>query len=327
MGETILVIGGAGYIGSHTCKALKKAGYVPVVIDNMSSGHDWAVKWGPSIKGDIMDGHFLYQVFQQYRPKAVFHFAAFAYVGESVTNPDKYYRNNVTGTLNLLDAMRRAGCNRMVFSSTCATYGVPRTLPLTEHHPQAPINPYGASKLMIERILTDFDHAYGMGSVCLRYCNAAGADIDGEIGEDHAPEPHLIPLVIHTAMGLRKGIEIFGTDYDTPDGTAIRDYIHVTDLAAAHIDALHYLEAGGATTCLNLGTGLGNSVRQIISAVEEVSGKTVPAKEGPRRAGDPCVLYANAAQALELLGWKPNYSDVRIIVDTAWKWHVRHYAG
>jgi UDP-arabinose 4-epimerase len=325
MGETILVTGGAGYIGSHTCKALKKAGYEPVTVDNMVYGHEWAVKWGPLIKGDILDAPFLDRVFKEHAPKAVLHFAAFAYVGESVTNPEKYYRNNVTGTLSLLEAMRRAGCGRMVFSSTCATYGVPQKLPLTEDHPQAPINPYGASKLMIERILADFAVAYGTGSVCLRYFNAAGADVDGEIGEDHDPETHLIPLIVHAAMGLRQHIEIFGTDYDTPDGTAIRDYIHVNDLAAAHIDALHYLENGGQTTCVNLGTGVGNTVRQVIQAVEKAGGKPVPLKEGPRRAGDPYALFANAELAAKLLGWTPKYSDIETIVNTAWKWHVRHH--
>ncbi|WP_243310776.1 UDP-glucose 4-epimerase GalE [Fundidesulfovibrio agrisoli] len=323
MKGNILVTGGAGYIGSHTCKALKQAGYEPITYDNMVYGHEWAVKWGPLIKGDILDGEKLDQVFKQYEPLAVLHFAAFAYVGESVSDPEKYYRNNVAGTLSLLSAMRRARCKNIVFSSTCATYGVPTELPLREDHPQKPINPYGWTKLMMEQTLRDFDHAYGIRHACLRYFNAAGADPDCEIGEEHDPETHLIPLVIQATQGLRGHVEIYGTDYDTPDGTCIRDYIHVTDLAVAHIQALEYLQDKDESLIVNLGTGNGQTVRQVIRAVEKVSGKVTPVKEGPRRPGDPPGLYAYADKAYKLLGWKPQYGDIETIVGTAWNWHEK----
>jgi len=321
MKGNILVTGGAGYIGSHTCKALKLAGYTPITFDNMVYGHEWAVKWGPLVKGDIQDGPALDAIFKQYEPQAVLHFAAFAYVGESVTDPEKYYRNNVAGTLSLLSSMRRAKCSRIVFSSTCATYGVPEELPLREDHPQKPINPYGWTKLMMEQTLADFDHAYGIRHAILRYFNAAGADPDGEIGEDHNPETHLIPLIIRAAQGKLPCIEIFGTDYDTPDGTCVRDYIHVTDLATAHIQALEYLHAKDQSLTVNLGTGNGQTVRQVIQAVDKVSGVKTPVKEGPRRPGDPPGLYAYADKAYKLLGWKPQYGDIETIVSTAWRWH------
>ncbi|MFZ5428338.1 MAG: UDP-glucose 4-epimerase GalE [Thermodesulfobacteriota bacterium] len=324
MKGNILVTGGAGYIGSHTCKALKQAGYEPVTFDNMVYGHDWAVKWGPLVRGDILDGETLDAVFRQYQPLAVLHFAAFAYVGESVADPEKYYRNNVTGTLSLLSAMRRAKCKNIVFSSTCATYGVPNELPLREDHPQKPINPYGWTKLMMEQTLKDFDTAYGIRHAALRYFNAAGADPDCEIGEDHDPETHLIPLVIAATQGRRGHVEIYGTDYDTPDGTCIRDYIHVTDLAVAHIQALEYLQDKDESLIVNLGTGNGQTVREVIRAVEKVSGKATPVKEGPRRPGDPPGLYAYADKAYKLLGWKPQYGDIETIVGTAWKWHEKH---
>jgi len=324
MKGNILVTGGAGYIGSHTCKALKKAGYVPITFDNMVYGHEWAVQWGPLIKGDILDGETLDTVFRQYEPLAVLHFAAFAYVGESVADPEKYYRNNVMGTLSLLSAMRRAKCRNIVFSSTCATYGVPKELPLREDHPQKPINPYGWTKLMMEQTLSDFDTAYGIRHAALRYFNAAGADPDGEIGEDHDPETHLIPLVIAATQGRRGHVEIFGTDYDTPDGTCIRDYIHVADLAVAHIQALEYLQDKDESLVVNLGTGNGQTVREVIRAVEKVSGKATPVKEGPRRPGDPPGLYAYADKAYQLLGWKPQYGDIETIVGTAWNWHEKH---
>ena len=323
MKGNILVTGGAGYIGSHTCKALKQAGYQPITFDNMVYGHEWAVKWGPLIKGDILDGEKLDAVFKQYQPVAVLHFAAFAYVGESVSDPEKYYRNNVGGTLSLLSAMRRAGCKNIVFSSTCATYGVPQTLPLREDHPQKPINPYGWTKLMMEQTLSDFDAAYGVRYAALRYFNAAGADPDCEIGEEHDPETHLIPLVIQATQGRRGHVEIFGTDYDTPDGTCIRDYIHVADLAVAHIQALKYLQDKDESLVVNLGTGNGQTVREVIRAVEKVSGKTTPVKEGPRRPGDPPGLYAHADKAYKLLGWKPQYGDIETIVGTAWRWHEK----
>jgi len=324
MKGNILVTGGAGYIGSHTCKALKQAGYQPITYDNMVYGHEWAVKWGPLVKGDILDGETLDAVFKQYEPLAVLHFAAFAYVGESVTDPEKYYRNNVVGTLSLLSAMRRAKCRNIVFSSTCATYGVPNELPLREDHPQKPINPYGWTKLMMEQTLQDFDTAYGIRHAALRYFNAAGADPDCEIGEEHDPETHLIPLVIAATQGKRGHVEIYGTDYDTPDGTCIRDYIHVTDLAVAHIQALEYLQDKDQSLIVNLGTGNGQTVREVIRAVEKVSCKPTPVKEGPRRPGDPPGLYAYADKAYSLLGWKPQYGDIETIVDTAWKWHEKN---
>jgi len=324
MKGAILVTGGAGYIGSHTCKALKKAGYDPVTFDSMVYGHEWAVKWGPLVRGDILDGEALDAVFKQYKPLAVLHFAAFAYVGESVSDPEKYYRNNVGGTLSLLSAMRRAGCRNIVFSSTCATYGVPSELPLREDHPQKPINPYGWTKLMMEQTLRDFDAAYGIRFAALRYFNAAGADPECEIGEDHDPETHLIPLVVYATQGRRPQVEIFGTDYDTPDGTCIRDYIHVTDLAEAHILALNYLQDKDESLIVNLGTGNGQTVREVIRAVEKVSGKPTPVQEGPRRPGDPPGLYAHADKAYALLGWKPRYGDIETIVGTSWKWHEKH---
>ncbi|GAB6036409.1 UDP-glucose 4-epimerase GalE [Fundidesulfovibrio butyratiphilus] len=322
--ERILVTGGAGYIGSHTCKALSRAGFEPVAFDSLVYGHEWAVKWGPLVKGDILDGQALDAVFAEYRPVAVMHFAAFAYVGESVSDPEKYYRNNVAGTLSLLSAMRRAGCENIVFSSTCATYGVPQELPLREDHPQKPINPYGWTKLMMEQTLRDFDQAYAIKHASLRYFNAAGADPDGEIGEDHDPETHLIPLVIYATQGRRGQVEIFGTDYDTRDGTCVRDYIHVSDLAQAHILALDFLRRKRESLTVNLGTGNGQTVREVIRAVEKVSGKTTPVKEGPRRPGDPPGLYARADRAMELLGWKPALGDIETIVSTAWAWHEKH---
>ena len=267
----ILVTGGAGYIGSHVCKTLATAGYLPVVYDNLVYGHPRAVRWGPLEQGDLLDRQRLDEVIARHRPEAVLHFAAYAYVGESVEDPDKYYRNNVAVSLTLLEAMRGHGIGKLVLSCTCATYGVPRTIPIPEHHLQAPINPYGASKLMVERMLRDFEHAYGLRSVALRYFNAAGADPDTEIGEDHDPETHLIPLVLDAALGKRPSITVFGDDYDTPDGTCIRDYIHVTDLADAHVLALEYLEDGGISTAYNLGNGRGFSVRELIDCARRIT--------------------------------------------------------
>lgn len=323
--STVLVTGGAGYIGSHACKALAAAGCAPITVDNLVYGHEWAVQWGPLAKGDIRDREFLDAVFKEYRPEAVMHFAAFAYVGESVRDPEKYYHNNVAGTLSLLSAMRRHDCRRIVFSSTCATYGTPEGLPLTEDARQSPINPYGWSKLMMEQILRDFDRAYGITFASLRYFNAAGADRDGRIGEDHAPETHLIPLVCYAALGLRPAIEVFGTDYPTPDGTCIRDYVHVDDLAAAHVAALRHMQAGGESLFLNLGAGRGHSVAEVIQAVEKVSGRPVPVRFGPRREGDPHALYADASRAGAVLGWKPACSDLESIADTAWRWHQERH--
>ncbi len=323
----VLVTGGAGYIGSHACKALAEGGWRPVAFDNLVYGHEEAVRWGPLERGELEDRARLDEVMERYRPVAVMHFAAYAYVGESVENPGKYYRNNVAGSLTLLEACRDRGIDRFIFSSTCATYGMPEVVPITESEPQKPINPYGASKLMIERMLRDFDHAHGLRSVSLRYFNAAGADESGEIGEDHDPETHLIPLVIDAALGRRSHIEVYGDDYPTPDGSAIRDYIHVTDLAAAHVLALDYLGEGGETTALNLGTGNGHSVLEIIRAVERVSGRKVPMKIGPRRPGDPPELVADASLARRVLGWSPRYVSVDEVVRSAWRWHTRAGTG
>ena len=321
MSETVLVTGGAGYIGSHACKALAQAGFSPVTVDNLVYGHERAVKWGPFVKGDIHDSQLLDQAFEAFKPLAVLHFAAFAYVGESVTDPGKYYLNNVAGTISLLEAMRRHQCGKIVFSSTCATYGIPDAVPIPEGHIQKPINPYGRSKLMIEQILRDYSDAYGLRYAALRYFNAAGADPDGDIGEDHEPETHLIPLVIQAALGRRPFVEVFGTDYPTPDGTAVRDYIHVTDLAEVHVLALQRLLEGGESMCLNLGTGKGHSVREVIQAVKEAAAQPVPFRETQRRPGDPPVLVADPAQAIKKFGWEPRYTNLRSIVNTALLWH------
>ena len=320
MNRSILVTGGAGYIGSHACKALAQAGYTPVVFDNLVYGHPWAVRWGPLEQGDIADRDRLDAVLQQYKPVAVMHFAAYAYVGESVQNPGKYYRNNVAGTLTLLEALRDHNIDKFVFSSTCATYGVPTQIPIPENHSQQPINPYGMSKLMIEQILRDFDHAHGLRAMCLRYFNAAGADPAGEIGEAHDPETHLIPLVLDAALGRRPAITVFGDDYATPDGTCIRDYIHVTDLAAAHVLALQALEQGAASTAYNLGNGQGFSVHEVIDCARQVTGQAIPVETGPRRAGDPPRLVGDAERIRSDLNWQPQYADLDAIVQTAWQW-------
>ena len=319
--SSILVTGGAGYIGSHTCKALRNAGFTPVTFDNLVYGHREAVKWGPFIEGDLNDRALLEKVIREHAVSAVIHFAAYAYVGESMQYPEKYFNNNVVNTLNLLDAMTSCGTGAIVFSSTCATYGMPERLPIDEQHPQNPVNPYGESKLFVERALKWYEVAHGIKSVPLRYFNAAGADAAGEIGEDHSPETHLIPLVIEAALGNRPEVKVFGTDYPTADGTAIRDYIHVTDLADAHVKALNYLRAGGDSVALNLGTGNGYSVQQVISAVENVSGRSVPVQLAARRPGDPSELVANAVNAGERLGWVPAHSGLENIVRTAWDWH------
>lgn len=320
-----MVTGGAGYIGSHTCKLLRNVGYIPVTYDNLVYGHKEAVKWGPFVRGNILDRDRLIEVIRQYEPSAVMHFAAFAYVGESVRDPGKYYNNNVIGSINLLEAMRQSGCNNIIFSSTCATFGIPASLPITEETPQSPINPYGHGKLMIEQILKDYDDAYGIKHMSLRYFNAAGADIDGEVGEDHTPETHLIPLVLEAALGKREHIEIFGTDYETIDGTAIRDYIHVTDLADAHVKALKILESSNRSYQLNIGTGTGTSVSQIVSEVEAVCNVKLSILYRPRRNGDPPALIASSEKAQGLLNWKPKYSSLHKIVETAWKWHRKKH--
>jgi UDP-glucose-4-epimerase GalE len=321
--STILVTGGAGYVGSHACKALAAAGHTPVVYDNLGRGHREFVRWGPLEVGDVGDGARLDAVFARHRIDAVMHFAALAYVGESVEQPALYYRNNVGGTLELLEAMRRAGVRQLVFSSTCATYGVPERMPITEDTPQQPINPYGMSKLVVERVLRDYDAAYGLRSVSLRYFNAAGCDPDCEVGEDHDPETHLIPRVLMAADGALPHVEIFGTDYPTPDGTCQRDYVHVSDLAAGHVQAHDYLGRGGATTAVNLGTGRAFSVREVVAAAERVTGRRVPVREAARRAGDPPVLVADATRARTVLGFAPGFTEIAPIVETAWRWHKR----
>jgi UDP-arabinose 4-epimerase len=320
---SVLVTGGAGYIGSHACQALAAAGYTPVTLDNLVYGHRSAVRWGPFIQGELGDEHLVRHVLRDHCIQAVIHFAGYAYVGESMHEPGRYFRNNFSTTVTLLDAMRAEGVQHIVFSSTCATYGIPRSMPIAEDHPQHPVNPYGESKLFVERLLGWFEAAHGLRHAALRYFNAAGADPDGAIGEAHEPETHLIPLAIDAALGRRPPVSIFGTDYPTPDGTAIRDYIHVTDLAQAHVMALERLRAGAESMRLNLGTGQGHSVRAVIRMIEEVAGCAVPAIEAPRRAGDPPELVAASGRARELLGWVPRHSDLRNIIATAWGWHAR----
>jgi UDP-glucose-4-epimerase GalE len=322
----ILVTGGAGYIGSHAVKLFLARGHDVWVYDNLSAGHRAAVPADRLIVADLADLPRLDNALLMHRIEAVVHFAAFAYVGESVSDPGKYYQNNLVNTLGLMECMRRNHVSRIVFSSTCATYGTPRKVPITEDEPQNPINPYGAGKLAIERALADYAAAYQWRYAALRYFNAAGASPDGSIGEDHDPETHLIPLVIQTAMGKRPAIEIFGTDYPTLDGTCIRDYIHVNDLADAHLLALERLEQGKGN-CFNLGIGRGYSVREVIRGVEDVTGKKVTVKEGPRRAGDPPVLIAVSHRIKDALGWDPQFTDLRAIVETAWNWHRSHPKG
>jgi len=324
--DNVLVTGGAGYIGSHACKELARAGHVPVTIDNLVYGHRSAVRWGPFVRGDLADGPLVRRVLREHRIKAVMHFAAYAYVGESMQEPGKYFENNFCNSVTLLEAMRAEGVEILVFSSTCATYGNPRTVPIREDHPQQPVNPYGESKLFVERMLERFGAAHGLRYAALRYFNAAGADADGELGEDHDPETHLIPLVIEAAQGRRPHVSIFGTDYPTRDGTAVRDYVHVTDLARAHVSALRRLQIGGECMRLNLGTGQGHSVREVIRMVEDVGGRMVPVKEAPRRPGDPPELVAASSQAGDMLDWSPRHSDLRNIIETAWRWHARHDA-
>jgi UDP-glucose-4-epimerase GalE len=327
MSKAVLVTGGAGYIGSHAAKALARAGYVPVVLDNLVHGHRAAVRWGALVEGDVGDPALVAETLRRFDIAAVMHFAAFAYVGESMTRPERYFRNNVVSSLALLDAMREAGVRRIVFSSSCATYGMPESVPIREEMAQRPVNPYGESKLMVERMLHWEGLAHGLQHVSLRYFNAAGADAEGEIGECHEPETHLIPLILDAAQGRRAGIEIFGTDYPTPDGSAIRDYIHVGDLAEAHVLALGHLERGGASLALNLATGRGHSVREVIAAAERITGRRVPRREAARRPGDPPALVADATRARTVLGWTPRQSDLDTILATAWAWHQRCFAA
>ena len=320
---TILVTGGAGYVGAHACKALAARGLRPVVYDNLVYGHEAAVKWGPLETGDIADRATLDAAIQRHRPAAVMHFAAFTYVGESVADPGRYYRNNVAGTLSLLEAMRDHRIERLVFSSTAATYGTPDSVPIREEAAKAPINPYGQSKWTAECMIADFAAAHGLRSAALRYFNAAGADPDGEIGECHDPESHLVPLAMQAVTGDGPPLTLFGDDYPTPDGTCIRDYIHVSDLADAHVRALDWLETTSGAHAFNLGTGNGASVRQVLDAIERVAGKPVPHSIGPRRAGDPAELVSDPAKAVRDLGWTPRMSDLDTIVATAWAWHRR----
>ena len=322
MSLPVLVTGGAGYIGSHTVRHLAAQGYKVVVLDNLVFGHRGAIvdEGVERVVGSSGDKSLISNLFDQYRFAAVVHFAAYAYVGESVTDPLKYYRNNTAEPLALLEVMQEKGCKNFVFSSTCATYGVPESVPIVETNPQNPINPYGRSKLMLEWILRDCDAAWGLRSVSLRYFNASGSSEDGKIGEDHNPETHLIPRVLMAVTGEISHLDVFGTDYPTPDGTCIRDYIHVDDLASAHAKAISHLTGGGDSLACNLGTGVGVSVKEIIAAVEEVTGRTVPVKYSPRRAGDPPQLLADPSFAKEKLGWVAAHKDVRDMVRSAWAW-------
>jgi UDP-arabinose 4-epimerase len=317
MSRTILVTGGAGFIGSHACKLLARNGFEPVSYDNLSTGHRDAVRWGPLVIGDILDRRMLHNAVKAFNPVAVMHFAAVASVAESVVNPALYYRNNVMGTLTLLDACRDLGIRNVIFSSSCATYGVPATLPIREDTPQQPINPYGGSKLIGEMMLREFEDTCGLRHVALRYFNASGADLDGELGERHDPETHLIPRVLMAASGMAPCFELFGEDYPTPDGTCVRDYVHVADLAEAHLLALRYLLDGGSSLALNVGTGAGLSVREIVRSVSRITGRTVPTVARSRRPGDPPTLYADGALMRDKLGFEPRHSDIDTIVRTA----------
>ncbi|MEL6163436.1 MAG: UDP-glucose 4-epimerase GalE [Cyanobacteria bacterium J06628_3] len=328
--STILVTGGAGYIGSHAVLALKQAGYEVVILDNLVYGHRDLVEQVLKvelIEGDTGNRDLLDKLFKSRDIAAVMHFSAYAYVGESVSNPAKYYRNNVIGTITLLEAMLEASVKKFVFSSTCATYGVPQAVPIPEDHPQNPINPYGATKLMVERILSDFNEAYDFKSVRFRYFNAAGADPSGLLGEDHNPETHLIPLVLQTALGKRESISIFGTDYPTDDGTCVRDYIHVSDLADAHVLGLEYLLKGGDSTFFNLGNGNGFSVKEVIETARQITGKQIKAVECDRRPGDPPALIGSAEKARKILGWQPQYPSIKDIMTHAWEWHQKRHGS
>lgn len=323
----VLVTGGAGYIGSHTLRALKAAGFEPVVFDSLARGHREAILDIELIEGDLLTQDAIRAALGKHEFGAVFHFAALTHVGESMAHPDLYYRNNVVGTLNLLEAMRESSVQRFVFSSTAAVYGDPVRTPMDEDHPKNPVNPYGRSKLMMEQILGDFDPAFDLRYVALRYFNAAGCSFDGKVGEDHEPETHLIPRVLMVASEEAPSVTVFGTDYPTPDGTCVRDFIHVEDLARAHVLALRYLLDGGRPTALNLGTSEGHSVREVIACVEEVTGKTLTVEEGERRAGDPPALIADARRSGEVLGWTPEHCALKPIVESAWSWirSGRHY--
>ena len=318
----MLVVGGAGYIGSHTCLDLANKGFQPVVYDNFSNGHREFVKWGPAEEGDIRDRARLDEVLAKHKPAAILHFAALIEVGESVKDPVSFYENNVIGTLTLLSAAQAAGVGAFVFSSTCATYGLPQSVPLDESHRQVPINPYGRTKYIVEQALADYDQYKGLRSVVLRYFNAAGADFEGRIGEWHTPETHAIPLAIDAALGRRQGFKVFGSDYDTRDGTCVRDYIHVLDLADAHVRAVEYLLRGGDSVALNLGTGTGTTVKELLGTIETVSDRPFPVEYVGRREGDSTTLVANNDKARDVLGWSPKY-DLTEIVESAWNWHAK----
>ena len=320
MSSTVVVTGGAGYIGSHVCKQLHRAGFTPVTFDNLETGHAEAVRWGPLEVGDLRRREQIDEVLERHRPLAVMHFAAYTDVGESVRNPRRYYRNNVVGSLNLVDAMVEHGIDRLVFSSTCATYGVPSTIPIAEDHPQDPINAYGATKLAIERLIRDYEVAHGLRAVILRYFNAAGADPDGDLGELHVPETHLLPLVLEAAAGERPSLQIYGDRYPTRDGSCVRDFVHVTDLADAHVRALRHLIDSGTSAALNLGTGVGSSVLEVVEQVREVTGREVPTVLAAPRDGDAPELVAAPGRAEDVLGWRPRCSDLPSIVADAWRW-------
>lgn len=328
--QTILVTGGAGYIGSHAVLALQKAGYNVIVLDNLSYGHRELIEDRLNAElliADTSDRAYLDNLFATRKIDAVMHFAAFIAVGESVHKPAMYYHNNVVGTLTLLEAMIAADIKKFVFSSTCAVYGMPKEIPMTENHPINPLSPYATSKRMVEQILADFDQAYGLKSVIFRYFNASGAEPTGLLGEDHDPETHLIPLALLTVLKKREFLSIFGTDYDTPDGTAVRDYIHVCDLADAHILGLEYLLKGGDSEIFNLGNGNGFSVREVIESAQQVTGQTVAVKESDRRAGDAPILVGSSQKAKEMLGWNPQYADLGKIITHAWQWHQQRHGA
>jgi len=319
----ILVTGGAGYIGSHTAKALARVGHQPVVLDDLSTGHAHNVRWGPFVRASLSDASTVGKILREYEIQAVIHFAASALVRESLAHPLAYFQNNVGGTLSLLESMLSAGVNRIVFSSSCATYGLPKQVPIAEDQLQMPVNPYGESKLFVERMLQWMGKTTHLGWVALRYFNAAGADLEGELGEEHDPETHLIPSAIAVALGQREYLEVCGVDYPTPDGTPIRDYVHVTDLAVAHVSAVRHLASGRESLALNLGTGKGASVREVVAMVEKISGRTIPKRDGPRRLGDPATLVAKSELASRVLHWEPDCSNLEAIVKTAWRWHSR----
>jgi UDP-glucose 4-epimerase len=323
----VLVTGGAGYIGSQACKFMAERGFRPIVIDNLINGHREAVKWGPLYEGDICDRRLLSLIFSKYQISCVMHFAAFCYVGESVSRPAKYYSNNVSKTIFLLEMMIKNSISKFIFSSSCATYGKPSEVPIKENHPQKPINPYGWSKFMVECILEDFRTAYGLEYISLRYFNAAGADPDGLLGEDHRPETHLIPLVLQTALGKHNTLKIFGTDYPTSDGTCIRDYIHVNDLAQAHILALERLINNLGGGVFNLGNGNGYSVREVIDTAARITGRKIPLELTERRIGDPAILIGSSDKAVRELAWNPRYNDLNTIIETAWNWHKNYPNG